>query len=67
MKLSNRIFGIVSVMSVLGFIQGCTEVEQVPQVTVSNEETKPRVYIDEVYKLQQLTQQLVDDKYLPPI
>ena len=70
MKLSNRIFGIVSIMSVLGFIQGCTEVEQsvkqAPQATVNQEEVKPRVYIDEVYKLQQLAQQLVDYKYLPP-
>lgn len=28
MKVSNGIFGIVSVMSVLGFLQDCTEVEQ---------------------------------------
>lgn len=69
MKVSNGIFVIVSVLSVLGFIQGCTEVEatkKTPQVTVQKEESTPRVYIDEVYKLQQLTQQLVDYKYKPP-
>lgn len=41
-------------------------VEVASIVLVKKEETKPLVYIDEVFKLQQLTQQLVDYKYQPP-
>jgi len=67
MKVSN---GIVLILPVLGLLQSCTEIEEpakkIPQVTVKNEESKPRVYIDEIGKLQDLTQQLIDYKYVPP-
>jgi hypothetical protein len=70
MKVSNGIFGVVLLLPVIGLFQGCTEIEEpsnkTSQVTVKKEESKPRVYIDEIGKLQGLTQQLIDYKYVPP-
>jgi hypothetical protein len=69
MKVSKGIFRIVLLSSVFGLLQGCSDAKEPSNQTtntVTKEETKPRVYIDEVYKLQELTQQLVDYKYNPP-
>lgn len=41
-------------------------VEQTSSTQVISKENKPRVYIDEIYKLQQLTEQLVNSTYKQP-
>lgn len=70
MKVSNGIFGIVLILPIIGLFQGCTDVKEpakkTSQVTVKIVDSKPRVYIDEIGKLQDLTQQLINYKYVPP-